>query len=117
MNEDVDDALFTLFSHLRSRVECNAHVDPTGENMVLRCTTHEKADRELLKLAENGADRRVGGIGPFSLRSAFWPDSAHAAIGTVPGHFDRSAIGLLVRLTPESNDCGCWVGSSVILDT
>ena len=62
MNGDVDDALFTLFSHLRSRVECNAHADPTGENMVLRCTTHEKADRELLKLAENGADRRVGGI-------------------------------------------------------
>jgi hypothetical protein len=61
VNEDVDDALFTLFSHLRSRVECDDHADPTGENMVLRCTTHEKADRELLKLAENGADRRVDG--------------------------------------------------------
>ena len=37
-------------------------------------------------MAGNGADRRVGGIGPKCGLERKWPDLAGAAIGTVPCH-------------------------------
>ena len=49
--------------------------------------TISKAYRGSVEMARNGADRRVGGIGPKCASERKWPDSAHAAIGTVFGQF------------------------------
>ena len=70
--------------------------------MALSSTAHQKADRGSAILAANGPDRRVGGIGPFWLQSAFWSDSAHAPIGTVRGQDDRFTFGLLMSYKAEN---------------
>ena len=85
MNGDVDDAWFSLYSHPRSRIENYTAGDLTGGNMALSSTAHQEVDRESAKTAANGPDRRAGGIGRFSLQTAFWSDLARAAIGTVLG--------------------------------
>ena len=76
---------FTLYSQLRSQVECDTPADPLVGNFVLYSTAHQKADRGSAILAANGPDRRVGGIVAFWLQSAFWSDSTDAPIGTVRG--------------------------------
>ena len=67
MNGDVDDAWFSLYSHPRSRVDSYNSGDLAGGNIVPFSTAHQKADRGSAILAANGPDRRVGGIGAFSL--------------------------------------------------
>ena len=64
VKDDVDDASFTLCSHLRPRGEYYTAVDPTAANIVLRSESRQKADRESAILAENGPDRRASQTGP-----------------------------------------------------
>ena len=67
MNGAAEGASFTLFSHPRPRVDSYTAGDLTGGNIALYSTAHRKADRGSAILAANGPDRRVGGIGAFSL--------------------------------------------------
>ena len=66
VNNDVDYAWFSLYSHLRSRVEDYTAGDLTGQNMALSSTAHQKTELESAETAANGPDRRAGGIGPKS---------------------------------------------------
>ena len=69
VNDDVDDASFTRYSHLCSRVDGYTAGDLAGGHTVLYSTSHQKADRKSAILAAKGPDRRVGRIGPFWLSS------------------------------------------------
>ena len=75
VKDDVDDASFTLCSHLRPRGEYYTAVDPTAANIVLRSQSRQKADRESAILAENGPDRRASQTGPKCALERKWSDS------------------------------------------
>ena len=107
---------FTLYSQLRSQVECDTPADPLVGNFVLYSTAHQKADRGSAILAANGPDRRVGGIGPKSALEPKCPDSAHAPTGTVRSQDDRFTFGLLMSCRVEDDVSACQVASGVAVD-